>query len=73
MEDAMEIEGERNKRFHVYRVDSKGDTYECLGEYDTIAEVRGHRWRMDYRYKIRVRGKYLTRTEFEKWAETNET
>ncbi len=64
----MEIEGEPAKRFKVFRTDIDDKPYECLAEYDTIDEVRAHRWRLDQRYRIWVGGQFMTRAEFEAWA-----
>ena len=49
------------KRFGVYRCDSDGNPYECVAEYDTPAELRAHRWGLNYRYKIRIGGKFYSR------------
>jgi hypothetical protein len=62
------VEGKAPKRFRIYRLDINGEPYESLGEYDSISEVQAHRYRQDWRYKIRVNGKWLTRREFDAWA-----
>jgi hypothetical protein len=65
----LQAEGEPSKKFRIYTTDIKNDPYECGGEYDTVAEVIAHKWRLDKKYKIRVPGnKYLTKTEFYAWA-----
>lgn len=70
-DDRMAVEGEMAKPFRVYTLDIDDKPYECVGEYDTIAEVQAHRWRLDKRYKIQVSGRnFLTRPEFEDWAKT---
>jgi hypothetical protein len=69
----MKVEGEPGKRFRVSRTDINSDPFECEGEYDTIAEVRAHRYRADRRYKISVTRKFMTRTEFEAWARMNDS
>jgi hypothetical protein len=66
----MKIEGERVERFRVYWCDINNDPYEVEAEYQTVAEVLAHRFRLDRRYKIAVAGKYLTKTEFEAWAKS---
>ncbi|WP_068014893.1 hypothetical protein [Rhodoplanes sp. Z2-YC6860] len=66
----MKIEGEMMKRFVVYRTDINDDPYEREGEYDTIEEVKAHKWRLDRHYKIRVDGKFMTRREFDNWAKS---
>jgi hypothetical protein len=66
--ERMTIEGELSKRFRVFWCDINNNPYECEGEYDTIAEVRAHPWRLDRRYKIRIGAKFMTRAEFEEWA-----
>jgi hypothetical protein len=68
----MLIEGEPAKRFRVYWCDINDEPYECDGEYDTIAGVLAHRWRLDRRYKICVGRKYLTRAEFGQLAKEEE-
>lgn len=67
----MRVEGEPGKRFRVFRTDINDDPFECEGEYDTVAEVRAHRYRLDRRYKISVTRKFMSRTEFEAWARVN--
>jgi len=52
----------------VYYADIDNKPYESEAEYETVAEVFAHLYRLDRRYKIRVGGKYLTRDEFTKWA-----
>jgi hypothetical protein len=71
-DDRMSIEGEMAKPFRVYTLDIDDKPYECVGEYETIAEVRAHRWRLDKRYKIQVPDgpKFLTRQEFGEWTKT---
>ena len=65
----MSIEGEFAKPFRVYTTDIDDKPFACVGEYDTIAEVQSHNWRLDKRDKIQVPGrKYLTRAEFGEWA-----
>ena len=66
----MKIEGEPAKPFRVYRTDINNDPFECKGEYDTIAEVTSHRYRADRRYKISVDRKFMTRAEFDAWAQS---
>ncbi len=66
----MKIEGELSKRFAVYRTDINDEPFERDGEYDTLEQVNGHKWRLDRRYKIRVDGKFMTRTEFDAWAKS---
>ncbi|MFZ2155499.1 MAG: hypothetical protein WAV72_05180 [Bradyrhizobium sp.] len=70
-DDRMTIEGEMAKPFRVYTTDIDDKPFEVDGEYDTIAEVRSHKWRLDKCYKIQTPGrKFLTRHEFEAWAKT---
>lgn len=64
----MKIEGEMMKRFAVYRTGINEDPHEREGEYDTLEELKAHKWRLDRRYKIRVDGKFMTRPEFDEWA-----
>jgi len=65
----MKVEGEIGKPFGIYWLDINDHPHECEAEYETIEQVRSHRYRLDRQYKIRVRGrKYLTRTQFEEWA-----
>jgi hypothetical protein len=66
----MKIEGERVKRFRVFRCDKDNHPYEIQGEYDTVAELRAHRWLADRHYKIAVAGKFYTRPEFDEWIKT---
>jgi hypothetical protein len=66
--ETIPVEGEWVKQFRVYWCDVDNRPYECEGEYDTIAEVRAHRFRPDRRYKIRVGATFMTRPEFEEWA-----
>jgi hypothetical protein len=65
----MIIEGKPSKRFRVFRLDDKGEPYECVCEFDTLGEVR---WptRQDRRHKISVDQKFMTRTEFNSWAKS---
>lgn len=67
----MKVEGEPGKRFRVFRTDINAEPFECEGEYDTVAGVRAHRYRADRRYKIFVRRRSMTRSEFEAWARAN--
>jgi hypothetical protein len=62
--DRIKTEGEPIKRFRVYRA----DIYKCEGEYNTIEEVKAHRWRLDRNYKIEIGRKFMTRSEFDEWA-----
>ena len=39
----MFVDGPAPKRFRVYRL-VDGTPYECIGAYDTIAEVQAHPW-----------------------------
>jgi len=64
----MKVHGERTKRFRIFRTDINDEPFECEGEYDTVAEVRAHRYRADRRYKISVSRKFMGRTEFEAWV-----
>ena len=65
----MKIEGEPSKRFRIFRLDGDGEPSECVCEFDTVEQVR---WptRQDRRHKIRVDGKFMTATEFAKWAKS---
>jgi hypothetical protein len=67
----MEIEGAPGKRFRVYRCDINNEPHTCEGEYDTVAEVIGHRWNAGRRYKISVGRKFFTRLEFSEWVKTS--
>jgi hypothetical protein len=70
-DDRMSIDGEMAKPFRVYTTDIDNQPHECVGEYDTVAEVQAHRWRLDKRYKIQIPGrKFLTRPEFGEWVKT---
>jgi hypothetical protein len=60
------IEGAPSKRFAVYRCDHDGNPYERIAEYDTPAELRAHRWRLDYRYKILIGAKFYNRADADK-------
>jgi hypothetical protein len=68
---SIEIEGNPIKRFRIYKCDSKGNPCELVAEYDSIAEVKGHRWRPDRIDKIQVieqgSRKFLTAPEFAIW------
>jgi hypothetical protein len=64
----VKIEGHIENRFKIYWCDIDNKPFEVEAEYETPAEVLAHRYRLDWHYKIRVGGKYLTRKEFEKWA-----
>ena len=70
--DKLKIEGERTKRFRVYRTDIDDESYECEGEYDTVDEVNAHRWRLDRHYRIEVGRKFMTKSEFAEWAKNHE-
>lgn len=64
------IEGDRAKRFRIFRCNSAGDLVEpALAEFDSIGEVLAYRWRLDYLYRIRVGRELFTLPEFKKWAE----
>lgn len=67
----MKVEGEPGKRFRVFRTDINDEPFECEGEYDTVAEVRSHRYRADRRYKISVSRKFMSLAEFEVWVKAN--
>ena len=67
----MQIEGAPPKRFHVYSCDIDNNPHAREGEYDTLEELRAHRWRLDRRYKIRVAGKFFERKEFFAWIKLN--
>lgn len=64
----MRIGGEHGKRFRVFRTDIDDRPYECEAEYDSMEQVRSHRWRADRRYKISVSRRFMTRAEFDAWA-----
>jgi hypothetical protein len=64
----MEIEGEPTKKFRVYRTDINNEPFQCVGAYNTVAEVRAHNGRPDRRYKIEVRRKFYTIAEFDQWV-----
>ena len=64
----MFSEGESSKRFRIYWCDINYEPYQREAKYDTIAEVRAHRYRLDRRYKISLGRKFVTRIEFEGWA-----
>jgi hypothetical protein len=72
MKTVLYAEGELAKRFRIYWCDIDNNPYDCEGEYDSTEEVRGHRFRLDRRYKIRANGKFYTRKEFEEWAKEHE-
>ena len=67
----MKIEGEPVKRYRVFRLDINDEPFECDGEYETLAELRTHRRRLDRRYKICVGRKFMTDHEFEDWKKQN--
>jgi hypothetical protein len=69
----MLVEGHAPKRFAIYRLDLDGELYERVAEYDTIAEVRTHHRRPDWRYAVLVNGKRHTLAEFEEWAKTQQS
>jgi hypothetical protein len=64
--DELKVPGEKGKRFRVWRA----DIYKLEGEYDTVDEVKAHRWRLDRRYKIEAGRKFMTRNEFDEWAKS---
>ena len=63
-----EISERRQRRFLVYRTNILFEPFEQEAAYDTVEQVLAHKWRLDRHYKIRVEGKYMTRTEFREWA-----
>ena len=70
-DDRMTIEGELAKRFRVYTTDINDKPFERVGEYDTIAEVRARKSRLDKHYKIQTGDRtFMTRHEFDAWAKT---
>lgn len=67
----MKVEGIPAKRFRVFRTDINDDPFECEAEYDTVTEVRSHHYRLDRRYKVSVDRKFMTRAEFDAWAQSD--
>jgi hypothetical protein len=53
-----------SKRLQVYVADRDSYPGDCVGEFDSLAELRGFRWRQDKRYWIRMDGRWINRTEF---------
>ena len=64
----LQIPGEPAKPFRVFRCDRNGEPYELEAEYETIAQVRAHRYRLDRTYRIYIRRRPYTRFGFEEWA-----
>ncbi len=68
----MQIEGKKAKPFRVFTTDTDNNPHDLVAEYDTVGEVQTHKWRLDKRYKIEIRGrKFLERREFDDWAKDN--
>ena len=65
--DRVKIAGKPTKRFRVWRTDVYDKPYQCEGEYDTLARLKTHTWRLDWDYKIEVGRKFMTRDEFDDW------
>lgn len=69
--EPMKVEGGARQTLRAFRTDINDEPFECEGEYDTVAGVRAHRYRADRRYKISVRRRSMTRSEFGTWARAN--
>jgi hypothetical protein len=63
-DEGRKIPGERGKRFHVTRVGLNGEHLSHEGEYDTLDELRAHKWRLDYQYKVYDGRMLMTDAEF---------
>jgi hypothetical protein len=59
------VEGVPPKRFRIYRCDIDGKPFGLEGEYDSVAQVRAHRFRLDRTYLIEVNRRFYTREAFE--------
>jgi hypothetical protein len=68
--DRITVEGEPPaKPFRVLRIGINNEPiYPHEAEYGTIDEVNAHRWVLGHRYKIEVRKKLMTVSEFREWA-----
>ena len=68
------IEGERTKRFKIFRANRDGtsDGGEPLAEFDTVEEVLNYRRRGDYNYVIYDQRKPYDWLAFQKWAKEQE-
>jgi hypothetical protein len=64
----MKFEDEPTKQFRIYRTDINNEPFECVGAYNTAAEVRAHNRRPDRRYKIEVHRTFYTVAEFDRWV-----
>jgi hypothetical protein len=57
------------KKYRVYTTDPDGRLRELVAEYDTLEELKAHRWRLDNRYKICAGKKWYLWKRYEKWIE----
>lgn len=64
MTDPGAIPDELTKKFRVWLIDRDGGPHEAVGQYNTVAEVREHRWRHAGRHLIEVGGTFYTLSEF---------
>jgi hypothetical protein len=53
-----------SKRLQVYVADPDSYPGDYVGEFDSLADLRGFSWRQDKRYWIRMDGRWINRTEF---------
>lgn len=63
------VEGTPSKKYRVYTSDSDGRLRELVAEYDTLEELKAHRWRLDKRYKICAAKKWYQWKGYDKWIE----
>jgi hypothetical protein len=65
------IEGDTVKPFRIFRLDENGNPGECEPEYDTLTEASTHRFALARRDKVSVRGKFITKPQFEQLAKNS--